>query len=293
LLFGVGLAVPWGAGALVRLRAGALARQRNQLVAQAVEQERRALMRELHDVAGHALAVAAMQAGVALVALDSDPDQARKSMDAVQLASSRALGELRSLLRSVAGPVRPPATEPIQPYATEPARSQGEPTRPQAEPSRAQGEPTRSQGEPTRPQGEPTRPQGYGFAELHELVDNVRSAGLSVELRLSPPGEELDPELSRVVYRIVQESLTNVIRHAGTGRAWVTVGPTHDGLRVRIVDHGNGPRQTAPGLGLAGMQERVRAAGGWLHAGPGPRGGFLVEALLPLESVRQPSLAGR
>ena len=107
LLFGVGLAVPWGAGALLRLRADALARQRNQLVARAVEQERRALMRELHDVAGHALAVAAMQAGVALVALDSDPDQARKSMDAVQLASSRALGELRSLLRSVAGPVRP------------------------------------------------------------------------------------------------------------------------------------------------------------------------------------------
>ena len=135
--------------------------------------------------------------------------------------------------------------------------------------------------------------QGYGFAELQELVDNVRSAGLSVELRLSAPSVELDPELSRVVYRIVQESLTNVIRHAGTGCAWVTVGPAHDGLRVRIADHGSAPRQAVPGLGLAGMQERVRAAGGWLHTGPGPRGGFLVEALLPLGAARQPSLAGR
>jgi signal transduction histidine kinase len=259
LLCGVGLAVPWAAGVLLRLRSSARARERRQLIAWAAAAERRMLMRELHDIAGHALAVSAMQAGVALVALDHDPAQARRSMDAVQLASTRALGELRTLLGTSAEPAR-----------SEPARSD------LATAGIAQD-----------------NAQGYGFAELQRLVDNVRSAGLSVRLRLVQPDEALDPELARVVYRVVQESLTNVIRHASSSRAWVAITPSDTGLRVRIADHGNPPAQVQPGRGLAGMQERVGSVGGRLRTGRAPGGGFLVEALLPLRPAGIGVLAGR
>jgi signal transduction histidine kinase len=265
-LSGVALGLPWTAGALVWLRTRVLTRQREQLIARAVDDERRRLARELHDIAGHALAVSAMQAGVALVALDDDPAQARRSMDAVQLASSRALGELRALLRSCAE----------QPVAGRPGEVVVQPA----------GEPRAAA---TAVRGE----QGYGFAELRELVDNVRSAGLSVRLRLTSPEPSLDPELARVTYRVVQESLTNVIRHAGTSEASVAVTPVEDWLQVRITDRGSSSAQVAPGLGLAGMQERVRSVGGRLYAGPASGGGFVVDALLPLQRAGVPMPAGR
>jgi len=141
-------------------------------------------------------------------------------------------------------------------------------------------------GEASVPGWLPASGQRYDFAELSELVANVRSAGLVVDLRLTPPDASLEPELLQVVYRVVQESLTNVIRHAETGRAWVAVAPDEHRLRVRIADRGQPSQQAGSGLGLAGMHERVRSVGGWLHAGPRPGGGFLVEAVLPLAPVR-------
>jgi signal transduction histidine kinase len=95
---------------------------------------------------------------------------------------------------------------------------------------------------------------------------------------------ELPPELDRAAFRIAQEALTNVRRHAGTGAtATVTIGYRSRGLTVRINDDGTGPTGDLDGgSGLAGMRARAAALGGTLTAGPGPAGGFRVEATMPL-----------
>jgi signal transduction histidine kinase len=87
-------------------------------------------------------------------------------------------------------------------------------------------------------------------------------------------------------YRIVQEALTNAVKHAGPGRARVLVRYGEDDLRLRVVDEGRagepGPPGGRAGVGLVGMRERVHLFGGELHAGPGPDGGFTVDARLPI-----------
>ena len=88
-------------------------------------------------------------------------------------------------------------------------------------------------------------------------------------------------------YRIVQESLTNVIRHAGPASAAVSLAYHDDELRIDVADTGQGPHASATGTaghGLAGMRERAAAVGGTVRAGPRPGGGFLVAARLPIGS---------
>lgn len=117
--------------------------------------------------------------------------------------------------------------------------------------------------------------------DLEALVDRMRRAGLSVELRLP---ESLDVHAAPAVYRIVQESLTNVLRHAAGARVWVDISD-HDGaVLLEVRDDGAGPAADAGrGYGLVGISERVQWLGGELTAGAGPRGvGFVVKARLPL-----------
>jgi len=86
-------------------------------------------------------------------------------------------------------------------------------------------------------------------------------------------------------YRVIQESLTNTIRHAGPATAAVSLGYAHDELRIDVTDTGRGQpviARSGGGLGLAGMRERAAAVGGTVEAGPGPAGGFRVAARLPL-----------
>jgi signal transduction histidine kinase len=99
---GTWLVVPWSAGAVVHVRAGAAEQARRDLVARAALEERIRISREVHDVAGHGFAAVAMQAGVALVVLDEQPDQVRASLEAIRATSVQALGELRAVLDTVA-----------------------------------------------------------------------------------------------------------------------------------------------------------------------------------------------
>ena len=96
-------------------------------------------------------------------------------------------------------------------------------------------------------------------------------------------------EVDRAAYRIVQESLTNVRRHAGPGASvTVTLGYGQDGLTVRVADTGVGPvPSTSDGNGIPGMRERASALGGTLAAGAGPDGGFRVEAQLPVPATME------
>jgi signal transduction histidine kinase len=118
-----------------------------------------------------------------------------------------------------------------------------------------------------------------GLADLPVLLDRMRDGGLQLSVDL-PADAAVPPELGAVAYRIVQESLTNVLRHAGTTEASVRV--SVDGaLCVEVADRGRGPAGGEGGSGIAGMRRRAESVGGRLSAGPRDGGGFLVRAELP------------
>ncbi|WLS44628.1 sensor histidine kinase [Micromonospora profundi] len=124
-----------------------------------------------------------------------------------------------------------------------------------------------------------------GFAQLGTLVDGVRRGGLPVELRVDGPVDALPTVVGSTVYRIVQEALTNVVRHAQATRVTVTIRATPARLSVEIIDDGRGSATGAagePGEGLRGMSERVALLGGTLDAADVAGGGFRVSVRLPL-----------
>ncbi|WP_433412116.1 sensor histidine kinase [Microtetraspora malaysiensis] len=116
--------------------------------------------------------------------------------------------------------------------------------------------------------------------DLPRLIDEMRTAGLPVELR--PVEPEVPAHLQDTVYRVVRESLTNVVRHAGPTTALVSAATEPGEFVLEIADGGRGPLGTAEGRGLAGMRVRVTDAGGVFGAGPGDGGGFRVVARFPL-----------
>jgi signal transduction histidine kinase len=122
-----------------------------------------------------------------------------------------------------------------------------------------------------------------GLCQLDSLVARARAAGLPVTVTVTGAERSLPPDVDRAAYRIVQEALTNVSRHAGLAHASVCLRYTPEALTVQVDDDGTGggARPTGPGLGLMGMRERVSALGGRLHAGPQDGGGFRVRAELP------------
>jgi signal transduction histidine kinase len=124
-----------------------------------------------------------------------------------------------------------------------------------------------------------------GVDDLKGLIEQARAGGLTVQLALEGERVPLPQAIDLSAYRIVQEALTNVIKHAAAARALVTVRYLDDELEVEVADDGAGPPVGAAdgsGLGIIGMRERVEAHGGRLHTGAGTDGGFLVRASLPL-----------
>jgi signal transduction histidine kinase len=123
-----------------------------------------------------------------------------------------------------------------------------------------------------------------GLDRLDDLVQRARSTGLPATVTISGPRRDLPAEVDRAAYRIVQEALTNISRHAGGAAAAVRIDYTGDGLVVRVDDDGKADPDAppVPGTGLLGMRERVAALGGRLRAEPRPEGGFTVRAELPL-----------
>jgi signal transduction histidine kinase len=212
-----------------RLRAAEQAAEAE--LSQRLAEQRLHIARELHDVLAHTVAVIAVQAGVALDTLTSDPDAAREALLLVRAAARQAGPELRAAV----GPLR---------TSTVPA------------------------------------PRLDG---LPALVEPLRAAGIAVTCDLEPGPGELPHPVELTAYRIVQESLTNVVRHAGAGT--VHIGVIQDGpeLRVEVRDDGRHPAAPNPaGLGLEGMRERAALLGGSCDAGPLPGGGFRVLARLPV-----------
>lgn len=119
-----------------------------------------------------------------------------------------------------------------------------------------------------------------GLTRIHELVTAAGRSGLAIRSEVAPT-PPLPPEVDLAAYRIVQEALTNVTRHASATTAVVRIRPDDGEVLVEIDDDGRGV-PGPPGNGIRGMDERARALGGSLTTGPGPDGGFQVRARLPL-----------
>jgi signal transduction histidine kinase len=124
-----------------------------------------------------------------------------------------------------------------------------------------------------------SRAPAPGLGTLADLVGTVRAAGLPVSLTVDGPAEAVPAAVGTAAYRIVQESLTNVVRHAGASRALVTVTASAKRLAVEVRDDGTGKGEwSGAGVGITGMRERAEATGGRLVAGPAADGGFRVGA---------------
>jgi signal transduction histidine kinase len=143
----------------------------------------------------------------------------------------------------------------------------------------------RSLGVLRRDDPEPELEPQPGLHDLDRLLDQAREGGLEVDVEMEGEPRELPQGVDLSAYRIVQEALTNAIKHAGPVRTRVTVRYGEDELELEVSDDGPGPSangEAGSGHGLVGMRERIASHGGELRTGPGPEGGFVVRASLPL-----------
>ncbi|WTT05820.1 sensor histidine kinase [Streptomyces sp. NBC_00090] len=142
-----------------------------------------------------------------------------------------------------------------------------------------------------RTPGDAPRAPAPGLGRLPELVEQAGAAGLTVTVTTSgPPAAALPPGADLAAFRIVQEALTNVVRHSGSRTARVEIGHGPGRLDLRVDDDGpaTGTEAGGSGNGLAGMRERAAALGGTIEAGGRPDGGFRVHAVLPLRPEETP-----
>jgi signal transduction histidine kinase len=138
-----------------------------------------------------------------------------------------------------------------------------------------------SASEDERPDGLEPQP---GLDQLDALVERVRAAGMTVSVAVSPPPRPLPPGVDLAAYRVVQEALTNTIKHASGAAAAVTIGHHGDWLEIEVTDTGGEPgagSESGEGRGLIGLRERLAVYGGTLEAGRRIGGGYRVKARVP------------
>jgi signal transduction histidine kinase len=187
----------------------------------------------------------AVQSGLAVDAMDDDTATTRRALAAIRASTKEALAELRATLTLL--------------RADTDAAAVARPTRPQPR-----------------------------LADLPDLVAQTRAAGLMVRFSGDVAGASgtaavgLSPTLELTAFRVVQESLTNVVRHAKATSVVVEVRRDGDQLHITVADDGHGPQGDQTGYGVRGMVERVLALGGTLVTGPGPERGYEVRAVPPL-----------
>jgi len=260
------------------------AEERETETARRLAEERLRIARELHDTVAHSMATITVQAGSALhLPASAHSPAVQAALTAIRETSKSALADMRVTLGQLRG-------------------------------SGASADPARIG---------PAEVAAAGLDRLPALSEAVRAAGAPVTVTIEGEQVPLEPGVDHAAYRILQESLTNVLRHAGPQASAVvrlSYGPGT--LTIEVTDDGTGPDSTAPGStapgstapgstapgstapagpeasgapeaagghGLTGMAERAAAVGGQLTAGPRPAGGFGVLACLPLNAmVRQP-----
>ncbi|MEU0821663.1 sensor histidine kinase [Streptomyces mirabilis] len=256
----------------VRARAEHAERTREEEARRRVAEERLRIARELHDVTAQHLALANAQAGTLAHLLRGQPDQVHKILADLATTTSAALRELKATV----GLLRHEGTK----------DAKGTEDTEESEESGEFGEFGESEeSEESEGASSPTAP---GLARLAGLTASFRSAGLDVTVSTEGEPQQLTPAADLTAFRIVQEALTNVTKHAAAKTARVRLSYSHDRLTLTVADDGGALRSAPPtpqvpgGFGLVGMRERAQSVGGRLRAGPGPGGGFEVRAELPL-----------
>jgi len=219
--------------------------------------------------------VIAVQAGYGQYVIDVSPDGAKDALGAIQATSRDALEEMRRML----GVLRQ------QDMTADPARID-------PAPGQAPGG-TAARQAPLAP--------APGLAGLDRLIDRTGGAGVRVTLEVTGRARPAPAGVDLSAYRIIQEALTNVVKHAGTGaRCAVSLWYTDADLVIRVTDDGGLPAVFPPvsvaapgaGHGIIGMRERVHLCDGTFGAGPLPDGGFQVTATLPLPAVSFAAVRG-
>jgi len=230
----------------LKARAERLERERGEAARRAVTEERLRIARELHDVIAHSMSVVAVQSAVGNHVIDTQPQQARQALAAIEATSRSALTEMRRLLGVL----------------------------------RQEGETVGSLA------------PAPGLSDLTSLVTQVQDAGLQVWIHVDGQRGPVPSGVDMSAYRIIQEALTNVIKHAASPRAGVTICYGADSVTVEITNEGPAKPgaavasdQVETGHGIIGMRERVAVFGGEFAAGPQPGGGFRVRARLPIAEV--------
>jgi signal transduction histidine kinase len=241
---------PWATGLALRLRRElAVANERlrveqEEKTRRAIAEERSTIARELHDVVAHAISVTVLQSRGARRMLGRDEEKVRSALNAIEHTNTQALGDMRRLLAILRD-------------------TEGD----------AGGDTGGDAG---------TAPQP-SLSRLDVLLNDVRGSGLPVEVSAAGDNLDVPPGVDLSAYRIIQEALTNVLKHAGPASARVELTYGEDDLTLRVTDDGraeptsNGRR----GHGLVGIRERVAVVGGEVEAGPRQGGGFEVRARLP------------
>ena len=247
------LLIAWGAGRLsairdrisqqMRAQAERASAEQADASQVAVELERARIARELHDIVAHHISVIVVQARGGRRCLESSPNDARQSFDAIEALGREALTEMRQLLGVIrddtqqAPPLSPPSS----------------------------------------------------LRHLQPLLDQLRSSGQEVDLVVEGTPVNLPPGLDLAAYRVVQEGLTNVVRHADHAQARVAIHYRDRDIHLEIADTGGRAlTDTAGGdthHGLLGMRERVALYGGTFSADSQAGGGFVVSVTLPLPQV--------
>ena len=210
--------------------------------------ERARLARDLHDVLGHSISAMVLRARGGLHEHQVDPQRGLDALRDIETAGTRALADVRVLLEL---------------DLTHDQQQESGP----AEIART-----------LRP-----RHPLPGLDELDELIEHTRRSGLAIEHVVLGVPTRVSDGVGLTVYRLVQESLTNVMRHSGAPQAQVVLTWADKYVTVSVVDHGPGNiSMTGGGRGLIGITERVAMLGGELDSGPSPSGGFEVRARIPV-----------
>jgi len=237
------MVIAWLIGNSIRQARARTELVRAQAAAQTVMAERLRIARDLHDIVAHSIGIIAIQAGSGRSVFDASPAEARAALAAIEATSRETLSGLRRMMTGLR-------------HAEHGSLGPG-------------------------PGQAPLGP-APGLADIDQLAAMTLDAGVQVDVEWLGSREPLPADIDLSAFRIIQEAVTNVVRHAGTDRCLVWIDQQDGYLSIEVTDSGRGGSAAGTGYGITGMRERAALLGGDFSAGPRPGGGFRVAARLPL-----------